>query len=266
MTEDLNKDQSVTDQDLNNADAVSQQDLQTQVVTETKDDVLADGAKKADKTVKYTEFEKANEAKKVAEEQAAYAQRQLELYQQSQAQQPAQQTQVSSTYELAMRDLGLTAEDLYDGNNMIKIQNRKSELDLALQQQQAASATNQQFMVSHPDFNQVVGSVNPSTGTIMSWSQEAVALQNKKPWLNGAFQTAQGAYEAIMNERTFADLEKKAAINQEHLNRQGVDTNTQPLGGSAAGSGGAGDTQNQPMMSREKVLEIKAKLAAGQVV
>jgi hypothetical protein len=266
MENDLNKDQVVTDPDLT-AGAVAQQDLDTQVVTEDKDDLLADGTKKADKTVKYSEFEKANEAKKVAEEQTAYAQRQLEIVQQQQSQvQQTQQNQPGSTYELAMQQLGFTADDLYDGNNVLKIQNRKAELDNMMQQQQTAAIAQQQFIASHSDFGTVVGSVNPSTGVIMTWSQEAQALKMKKPYLAASFQTAEGAYHAVMDERNLVDLEKKAAVNQEHLNRQGVDLNTAPLGGSAAGGGGAGDPMSQSLLSREATQDIINKLANGEQV
>ncbi len=269
---DLNNAPVVTEQkeDLNNADVVNQQDLNNADVVnqqEQDDNKLADGTD-VDKTVPYAKLKEAADARKLAEEQAAYAQRQLELYQanQSQVQQPAQSTrQAGSTYEQAVFDLGLTADDLY-GENIIKVQNRKAQLDQALQQQQTAYSANSQFVTSHPDFMQVVGSVNPATGTIMSWSQEALTLQQKKPWLVGAFNTAQGAYEAVMAERNLIELEKNAAANKEHLDRQGIDTASQPLGGSAAGGGAAGDVQNQQMMSRKQVEEIEQKLANGEAV
>lgn len=259
---DLEKDQLVADPGLK-ADPAPQQDLNQPVTGQ--DDLLADGTKEEDKTVKYAEFKKANEAKKLAEEQAAFAQQQLQIIQANQ--QPAPQVtqpQAGSTYELAMQQLNLTADDLYDGGNQLRIQNRKAELDMQLQQQQSANTANQQFMTSHPDFNQVVGIVNPANQTIMQWSAEALALKQKKPWLN--LQTAQGLYEAVMEERKLLDLEKKAAVNTEHLNRQEIDTNTQPMGGSAAGGGGAGDAKNQVMMTREQSLEIRAKLANGEKV
>ena len=68
MAEDLNNEQSVATQDLNSAGAVNQQDL-NQSVTGTQDEVLADGSKKSEKTVKYEEFEKANQ--KAKDEEAA---------------------------------------------------------------------------------------------------------------------------------------------------------------------------------------------------
>jgi hypothetical protein len=265
---DLKTADSVDQQDLNKVDPVNQQDLNnTDSVDQGKqDDKLSDGTD-ANKTVKYADLKKATERATAAEEQAAYAQRQLELYQQTQTatQQPVAQPQVGSTYEMAMKELGYTTDDLYDGNAQLKIQNRKYELDAILTQQQNANVATQQFVASHPDFSQVVGSVNPATGTIMAWSAEALALQQKKPWLSGAFNTAEGAYNAVMSERTLLDLEKKDAANQEFLKRQGVDLNTNPLGASSAGSG-AGDPQNQSLMSRDEVAEIQRKLAAGESV
>lgn len=268
--QDLNSGGSVATQDLKDAGTVNQQDL-NQSVTGEQDEILADGSKKSDKTVKYEEFEKANAAKKEAEEARVVAEQKLaqavQLQQQTTLQQQAGQApQPSSTYELAMQQLGLTADDLYDGNNQLKVQKLKAELDTALQQQQATFATNQQFMASHPDFTQVVGNVDPATGRITAWSSEALLLQQKKPHLAASFQSAQGAYELVMAERRLAELEKNDAANKEHLQRQGVDTNIAPLGGSAAGGGGAGDPHGQQVLTREQLLEIRRKVANGEQV
>lgn len=266
QNKDLNSGQSVATQDLN-ADVVNQQDLNNAGLVGQQGETLADGTSK-DKSVKYSEFEKAVQARKKAEEDAAHAQRQLELIQANIPQQQPQQqvqAQTKTVAEQALSDLGLTADDLY-GENLIRFQNRKDELERAYRQYQAVHLANQQFISSHTDFSQVVGSVNPSTGQIMAWSQEAMSLMQKKPYLAAAFQTAQGAYQAIMDERKLAELERKATVNQEHLNRQELDNASLPLGGSAAGGGGAGDNQNQSMLTREQVLEIERKLAAGETV
>ncbi len=270
MTEenkDLNISQSVADPDLNKDQSVAGQDL-NQSVTEKQAETLADGDDESKKTVKYEEFKKANEAKKAAEEQALLLQNQLAIMQANQQQVSTAGSatqQPGSTYELAMQQLGLNADDLY-GENIIKVQARKTELDTALQQQQSAFTANQQFVLSHPDFTQVVGSVNPTTGQIMAWSQEALALQQKKPYLAATFQSAQGAYQAVIDERKLVELESKAGANKEHLARQGVDIETNPLGGSAAGGGSGGDPNNQQMMTREQVLEIERKLAGDEQV
>ena len=81
---DLNTDQAVTDQGLNNADGATQQDLTDQAVADQKKDVLADGTD-TNKTVPYAKLKEASDARKEAEEKAAYAQRQLELLQAQQA-------------------------------------------------------------------------------------------------------------------------------------------------------------------------------------
>ncbi len=267
MAEDLNTDQAVIDQDLNNADAVNQQDLNTdQTVTDQNQDAkLADGTT-ADKTVKYSEFQKANEAKKVAEEQTAYAQRQLELMQANTATQTQQAPvkQAGSTYEQAMLDCGLTPDDLY-GENMIKVQNRKAQIDTAIMQQNNAVSSSSQFMIAHPDAAQVVGTVNPATGQIVAPSRELMEFLAKKPGYASAC-TPQVAYDLIMRERELIELKKLQSTNQEHRNRQNIDNASQPLGGSAAGGSGAGDVNGQQMMTREQVLEIERKLANGERV
>ena len=264
---DLNNSQSVAGSDLNNTQSVAVQDL-TQPVTGTQDEILKDGSKKSEKTVKYEEFEKSNTRAKVAEE-ALLVERQklaqaIQLQQQTaQTPQVAQVPQPNSTYELAMQQLGLGDEDLY-GENIRKVNVRTAELDATVQQQQNIFSANQQFIASHPDFTQVVGSVNHATGQVVSMSQEALILLQKKPYLANA--SYQSVYDEIQASRKFVELEKVAAASKEHLARQGVNTETDPLGGSAAGGGGAGDTNNQQMMTREQVLDIRKRQANGEQV
>jgi len=267
---DLNTDQVVTDQDLNNADVVDQQDLTDQSVTDqNQDDKLADGTS-ADKTVKYSEMQKQVEARKLAEEQTAHAQRQLELMQAKEAGmiQSGQNTQVSrpqSTMEQAMQELGLTADDLY-GENLVNVQRRKDQLDYALNQQSQANIASNQFVASHPDAAQVIGSVNPITQQFAP-SVELSQILTAKPHLAGACNSLQGAYDVVMEQRKLAAFEKKAAVNTEHQNRANADVVTQPLGGSAAGgAGGVGTQGAQSLLTREQTLEIERKLAAGELV
>lgn len=260
---DVNIEQPVTAPDANIEQPVIAQGENTDLTNQTAEN----SAENQDKTVPYDRFKEVNDQKKLAEEQAAYAQRQLELYQ-AQSQQQAQQTQkpvAGSTYEQAMMDLGLTADDLYDGQNIVKINNRKAKLDAALNQQQTAIMANQQFLATHPDVSQVVGSVNPMNGHIMTRSPELNHILTLKPHLAGACTTLQATHDIVMQERKLAEYEKTAAVSKEHLNRQGVDTTTQPLGGSAAGGGGAGEQSGQQIWSREQVLETERKLRNGEL-
>ena len=162
MAEDLNKDQSVADQDLN-ADVVDQPDLNKDADS-VDPQVLADGTSK-DKTVPYSELKKATEAKneataaqQAAEEKTAYAQRQLELMQQNNT---APKAPVSLEQQ-ALNEIGITADDLY-GENIIKYQQKVNQLTQNKNQQSQALFANKQFLMSHPDVTQVVGSVDPIT-------------------------------------------------------------------------------------------------------
>ena len=266
---DLNNADLVDQQDLKDAGVVNQQDLNNAdlVDQQGQDDTLSDGTSK-DKTVKYEDLKKATDRTKVAEEAAAHAQRDLEIMQQAQQMSSQQQTAqpVGTTYEQAMLNLGLTADEMYDGNNIVKVNIEKSRLDGIVQQAQQATSSNQQFVNSHPDFSQVVGSVNPMTGQMVSWSPEALALQAKKPHLAGAFQTASGAHQAIMDERRLVELETKQKVANEHLKRQNVDNVIGPLGGTAAGGGTGGDIQSQELLTREQTLDIERRLAAGEIM
>lgn len=193
-----------------------------------------------------------------AEEQAAYAQRQLELNQQ-QAVVSANQPKTSA--EQALADLGITADDLY-GENQLRFIERKDQIDKAQTQQQQAMFSVHQFITQHPDINEVVGSVNPATGLITAPSSELSALVAKKRYLTGA--TLEMLYESVVQERKLLEFEKSQTVLKEHQKRQGVDNDTLPLGASAAGGVAGGDVQ-QKLMSRDEVLETERKLTAGEL-
>ena len=115
-----------------------------------------------------------NDQKKTAEENAAYAQRQLEIIQANQ--QTQQQTQqAQTTLDQAMINCGVVADDMF-GEAQVRVLNEKSRLDGILMQQVQGQNANLQFINSHSDFSQVVGSVNLATGQIIAWSNEALTL------------------------------------------------------------------------------------------
>ena len=257
---DVNSDQVVTDpQDANNDQLVTGQDGTADVVNQPgADDAVLD----QDKTVPYDRFKEVNDQKKAAEEQAAYAQRQLDLMvANQQIQQPVQQTAPKSASQQALDSLGITADDLY-GENIVNYAEAVSQIENNKRQQSQAAINSQQFMGSHTDLNSVVGSVNPATGQIMQATPELLALVQKKPYLTTA--SLESLYAAVMDERELAEYKKTATVQNEHLNRQNVDTTIQPMGGSAAGGGGAGSQGGQGLMTREQVLEVQKKLAAGE--
>lgn len=265
---DLNTEQSVTAPDLKDAGSVAQQDLTDQSVTDQNQDVetLADGTK-TDKTIKYSEFEKVNKKNKELEERIMLSERDRDLLQanmqgQQQATQQTQQ-QPASTYEQAMQELDLTVDDLY-GENILKVNARKDQLDAAKNQYNQTITANQTFVNSHSDFSQVVGSVNPATGAIPMPSKEAAAILQKKPYLANA--SYEAVYNEIIQERQFTEFQNIAAAEKEHLIRAGVEAGTLPLGGSAAGGGTGGDNQTPQMLSREAQQEILRKLANGETV
>ena len=260
---DLNTDQAVTDPDLNNAEVVIQPDLTDQpVLDQNQDDVLADGTTK-DKSVPYSELEKATKRAKDAEEATAYAQRTIDLMNQNAQMQQPQQQAPKSISQQALDSLGIAADDLF-GENVVRYQEKVNQLNNAQVQQSNAVMQTQQFMMSHTDLSQVVGSVNPMTGQITAGTPELLALVAKKPYLQQA--STQDLYQAVIDERQFVEATKTASTQKEFQTRAGVQTATQPLGGSAAGGGGTGAQGRQQMLTREQVLETKRKLAAGEII
>ena len=260
--EDLNKSQSVADPDLNKAPVVTEPDLSAS----GQGDKLADGDDKDKKTVKYTEFEKANKAKAAAEEEARTVREQMQIMVANQQQnvQPIQNvSQPTTVYDQARADLGLQDEEYPTETDRGRIIQRTIEIQSAANQQQQQAVSNQRFIQEHADYGEVVGR---QIGNNFQMSPELLKIITEKPHLANAASNSQSAYKIVMDERKLAELEKNAATNQEHLTRQGIDNKTDPLGGSAAGGGGAGDPNNQQMMSREQVLEIRTRLANDEQV
>lgn len=204
----------------------------------------------------------AESAQTTAEQQVQLARDQMAVMQAA----PVQaQAQPKTTYEQAMADCNVTAEDLsLYPEKMVDVMNKKEQLDRAINAQQANQFTNQTFINAHPDYGDVVGRVGPTGQTIPS--AEITEILQRKPHLTAAaYASSQGAYNIVMDERKLTKFEKDKAALDEHKNRQELDNETQPLGGSAAGGGTAGDVQ-QKMMTREQVLEVEAKLARGEAV
>lgn len=258
MENDVNNEQVVTaPEDANKEQVVIAPDVNTDIVNQQAADQAAPNQ---NGDVPYDRFKEVNDQKKKAEEQAAYAQRQLELIQMQQ-QQPVQQVAPKTTSQQALDSLGITADDLF-GENVVKYQEAVNQLENAQRQLGQAAMQTQQFMMSHSDLSEVVGSVNPATGQIIHPTKELLAIVTKKPYLAAA--STQDLYAAVLDERRFIEFEKTSAVQQEHQTRVGVDVATQPLGGSAAGGGGSGSQQGQSLLSRDQSLQINADIAAGK--
>ncbi len=258
---DVNTTQVVTEtQDANTEQVVIAQDVNTDVVDQQSTEQAGENQ---DQSVPYERFKEVNDAKKVAEEQAAYAQRQLDLINMN-AQQQQVQTAPKTVSEQALANLGITEDDLYEPKNIIKYQEAVTQINNAQAQQSNAVMQTQEFMMTHPDIANVVGSVNPVTGQIMQASPELLALVAQKPYLRQA--STQDLYLAVQDERKFSEYQKTAVIQKEHQTRTGVKTETQPLGGSAAGGGGSGSQGSQQMLTREQSQDIERRLAAGEII
>ncbi len=269
MEKDVNNTQVVTEQGVKDGQVANDQGVKEQTAdAQNQDGTLTDGTD-PNKPIPYSRLKEATdatkeaeEARKTAEEQAAHAQRQIEILEQQRLIQANTTQQPKSSMEQALVDCGVTAEEMY-GEVIPKVMARKDEIDRANMQQQQAVMGVQQFVINHPDINQVVGSVNPATGQIIAPNAEVLALVAKKPYLANA--TLEAIYDAVIDARKLSEFEKTQAVNKEHLNRQGIDTETQPLGGSAAGGGAGGDVQ-QNLMSREQCADIERKLESGETV
>jgi len=149
---DVNDEQAV---DAQAAEATDQQGAGTKDQQGVKDAQAAseqgvtDQVASDEHAVPYTRFTEVNEAKKKAEEEAATLRAQLQLL--SQQQQVPQQSK--SLYDQTVERLGLQDETYLNKDQQGQVFNAMFEVI-------SASQTETQFMASHPDYPQVVGSYN----------------------------------------------------------------------------------------------------------
>lgn len=258
-TKDLNTGQSVADPDLNKAQVVIEPDL-----TASGQGKLADGTDE-NKTVKYSEFKKANEAKIALEEQLKKQeqehQTQMAILQANQ--QPTQaQTQPLSDYDQAKANLGLANEEYLDESQRSGVMTEMTKIVNTRSQQAAATFTNQQFELSHSDFASVVGLRNSLTGAIQP-TAEILKILTEKPYLAAAANaSSQGAYEIVMNERRLQELTQQNTVQGEHLKQQGIDTKLAPVSGAAAAGGAMQAASGTVTVEQQR--EMEEKVAAGE--
>lgn len=264
---DLNSSQSVAGSGLNKDQSATGQDLSASGQGD-EPGKLADGTDE-NKPVPFAEMKKAidgrktaEEAQKVAEANAQTLADQMRIMQANQ--QPAQQPQQpASVYEQAKADLGLAGAEYITEAERGQIYARINEITQLQNQQSAVVFANQQFESSHPDFGNVVGLRNPVNGQIQP-TAEILKILTEKPYLAAtAYASSQGAYEIVMNERKFNELQQKNVINEEHLKQQGIDISLAPVSGAAAAGGAV--TTTGAAITVEQQRENERRVADGEL-
>ncbi len=252
---DLNKGQVVTDPDLNKEQLVADPDLTTPSQGDAEGDTTLKDGTDENKTVKYADFKKVNDAKKAAEEREKLLQDQLAIAQTQQQPVQTQSQQPLTDYDQAKTDLGLKDEEYLDESQRSQIFARMAEITNTRSQQSAILLSNQQFVNSHSDFSSVVGLYNPATGLVQPTAEMAKIL-SEKPHLNAAANAShQGAYKIVMEQREFAKLQQQNAVNQEHLKQQGIDLKEAPVSGAAAAGGSINATGVSVTLEQQEAME-----------
>lgn len=199
------------------------------------------------------------EKRQATESQSQLLQDQMSIMQANQV----QPQQPSSTYEQAIKDLGIDPDYMTE-TERIKVFAHKEQLDQVKNQQVASQFANQQFIRSHPDYFDVVGK---PVGNQYQVSAELQKILTEKPHLTAAaYASSQGAYQIVMEERKLAELKKKNEALTEHQTQQDIDNKTAPMSGAAAGGGGtvaSGDVL-PANATIEQVREMERRVAAGE--
>lgn len=204
--------------------------------------------------------------KRDAETKNELLQQQLAIMQQQQQLMPQAQTQQPlTTYEQAMKDLGYDADYLTEAER-IQVFRRKEQLDNQRFYQQSIEQQNRAFMLSHPDYGEVVGKIDPATRQVVP-SAEITEILQRKPWLyNAATASAEGAYNIVIEERRLKELESKSGTLSAADAAQKAAARTAPMSGSAAGgaAGIPGAENVAAMKTAADVAAMEARVAAGE--
>ena len=158
------------------------------------------------------------EKQRAAEEKAALLEQYIQLVQANQSQQPPAQpaAPVQSSYERALNELGLQSEEYLSTSQQVKVLNKAREYDevanQARQQQMNAFVSQQTFITQHPDYYDVVGTVNPITrqfvmaeplnNVIKKNPQLAIAIQSSPYAMQLAYQLASQDPDYITSKAT----------------------------------------------------------------
>lgn len=251
------------EKDLNNGQPVTAQDLNQPVTDDLKTPgqgkKLADGTDEDKKTVKYTEFTKVNEARKSLEQENESLRSQMQLLA---SQKPATQPQAPSTpYDQARIELGYGDVEYLTETERSRVISRATEIQNANYRKQVQAQSDQQFKGTHPDYGEVVGR---QVGSQFLPSLELNKILSEKPWKASACSTAQGAYETVMEQRKYDELQQQNAVLAEHLKQTGIDTKLAPVSGAAAG--GAAVVANTPaVLTAEQQAENERKVESGEL-
>ncbi len=167
-----------------------------------------------------------------------------------------------SSYEQALTETGLRDEPYPSPEQRIKIESRKEEIDRARNMNAIAQMSGNQFVASHPDFNEVVGMNHPVTGVFMP-SKEVNEILMKEPHLRASIISGpESAWKIVMKHREQAENDAKFATLQEHTDAQAIDDNLKPM--SPGSKGGSGDRDlSKSLKTVEDVRRMEADVAAG---
>jgi hypothetical protein len=195
-----------------------------------------DKANKVDELA--TKFAESEKARMLAEAERELLKQQILASGQMKPQQP-QQIPPTAFY---LQRLGIDKDDVITGEQMIQIQE--------MQRQDYATAMQAQTLLAkHPDFNDVVGRINPMTRTV-DVSEHLKKVLEKHPELNGLPELAMNnpafaaiAY-ALANERKENELLSKNSTAYSEYMRQKDITNRTAAVSSAAVGGNAGSNKD----------------------
>ena len=165
-----------------------------------------------------------------------------------------------TTYEQAKAELGLSDVEWLSEPQKDQVEARRAQLDNARTTQTIAQATARQFMDSHDDFAEAVGTVHPVTGEFIP-SKEVIQILAKEPYLRASiFQGPESAYKIVMKHRKAAEKEAKLATLEEHQAALSEDDKLKPM---SPGSRGGGSSTKRTYKTAEDVRAMEREIEAG---
>lgn len=245
--------------------AAGQQGDNAQVAAETGETPPATGTQDAKGPVPYDRFDEVNKAKNAAEQERDYLQQLVNLSQANQpTQAPAQPPQEQDPLGLS----GIADDDLVSGQQLKDVVRKAQEESRQTQQEQDRKAETRAFLSQHPDYDELVGTANLTTGQFQ-FSEVMQRAIKEDPSLLATLQTNPDrraiAYRTATATKRIIELEKKAAGITEQQAQKETETLISPMSPAAVGGGGTlAQAGRVGRMSDEEYAEEEKKVMGGE--
>jgi hypothetical protein len=223
-----------------------------------------DAAKKEEEGMKQAYLAE-KEKRQQLEAQVGLLQDQMTLISANQPQQTQTAKAPSSAYEQAVAELGLQGQQWLDETQRAQIEARREQIITEQNSRRYNQMSANQFIASHADYAEAVGTTNPATGQFVP-SRELMEILRDEPYLRSSLTSPENAYQIVMRHRQRVKRDKEYAAMKEHQGQQELDNKINPMSPSSVGGGTSGEAGGPLNVNStfDDVAEIERRVKAGQ--